>query len=69
MGKRKQLYLFRGTFNYSHEIVVKYTYAPTWAAAKNRMLRRIAREHEVSYQHVYGMFDGHTDNFNVEIDQ
>ncbi len=69
MAKRKPLYLFRGTFNYSHEIVVKYTYAPTWAAAKTRMLRRIANEHQVSYQAVFAMFDGRKDNFRLEIEK
>ena len=63
---KKPLYRWLGNFNYSHELITKYTWAPTWASAKNRMLRRIADEHGVNYQHVYRMFDGSRDNFNVE---
>ncbi len=61
-----KVYRWIGSFNYSHELVTKYTWAPTWASAKNRMLRRIAKEHDVNYGYVYNMFDGSQDNFTVE---
>ena len=63
---KKPNYLWVGCFNYSREVITKYTNAPTWASAKNRMLRRIANDHGVNYQHVYKMFNGSKDNFNVE---
>lgn len=62
----KKLLLWIGAFNYSHELVIRHTWAVSWASAKNRMLRRIADEHGVSYQHVYRMFDGSKDNYTVE---
>ncbi len=65
MPKKPQI-KWRGNFNYSHELVIKYTYAPTWAAARVRMLRRIAEEHNVGFQCVFGMFDGTKDNFTIE---
>lgn len=63
--KRKPL-LWVGSFNYQHELVTKHTYAPTWASAKTRMLRRIANEHGVDYSIVFGMFDGTKDNYRIE---
>jgi phosphoserine phosphatase len=66
LKKKRELFLFIGSFNYAHELVTKHTWAPTWAAAKNRMLRRIADEHGVDYRQVYGMFDGSKDNFIIE---
>lgn len=63
--KRKN-YLWRGTFNYSHEIEIKYTYAPTWASAKTRILRRIATDHGVNFSHVFNMFNGDKNNFTIE---
>ena len=66
--KRKQI-LWCGTFNFSHEIIIMYTYAPTWAAARVRFLRRLAKEHEVSYSQVFSMFDGSKDNFKIEIEK
>ena len=65
----KEIIRWVGSFRYSHELITKYTYAPTWASAKNRMLRRIANEHEVDFRIVYGMFDGTKDNYTVEMDQ
>jgi phosphoserine phosphatase len=66
---KKPLFLFSGSFNYAHELVIKHTWAPTWASAKNRMLRRIADEHGVDYRHVYGMFDGSKDNFKIQMEE
>ncbi len=65
---KRKLVLWRGNFNYVHELVTKYTWAPTWASAKTRMLRRIAAEHGVDYRVVFGMFDGSRDNFTVEME-
>lgn len=66
---KKPLLLWVGSFNYSHELVTKHTWAPTWASAKTRMLRRIADEHGVDYRVVFGMFDGTKDNFTVEMEE
>ena len=63
---KRPLLLWIGSFNYTRELISKHTWAPTWASAKNRMLRRIAIEHNVGYQHVNGMFDGSKDNFTIE---
>ena len=65
---KKALRLWIGSFNFSHELVTKHTWAPTWASAKNRMLRRIAADHGVDFGVVYGMFDGTKDNFTVEME-
>ena len=63
---KKELFLWVGNFNYAHELVTKYTYAPSWASAKARMLRRIAKEHDVGYDHVFHMFDGSKANYTIE---
>ncbi len=66
---KKPLVLWTGTFNYAHEVVSRHTWAPTWASAKNRMLRRIADEHGVDYRRVFEIFDGTRDNFIVEMEE
>ncbi len=63
---KKPTYLWCGTFNYSREVIIIYTNAPTWASAKNRLLRRLAIDHGVNYQYVYGMFDGSKQNYTIE---
>ena len=63
---KRDSFLWCGIFNYSHEVVIKHRYAPTWASAKVRMLRDIAKEHDVGYEHVFHMFDGSKDNFTIE---
>ena len=66
MTKREQR-LWVGAFRFPHELVTLHTYAPTWASAKNRMLRRIAIEHNVDYRAVYEMF--REGNYTVEMEQ
>lgn len=63
---KRSLLLWVGTFNYAHEVITKYTHAPTWAAAKSRMLHQLAKDHGVGYNSVYGIFDGTRDNFLIE---
>jgi hypothetical protein len=66
MAKR-EAHLWHGNFQFPHELVTMHTYAPTWAAAKNRMLRRIAIEHNVDYGAVYEMF--REGNYTVEMEE
>jgi len=67
MDKRK-LFLWRGTFNYSREVVIKYSMAPTWAKAFVNMINQLAREHNVSRGAVSEIFDGSKDNYKIGID-
>lgn len=60
--------LWRGIFNYSHEMVVKFSHAPTERAAKMRMINQLAKDHDVHPSTVYGIFDGSKDNYRIEID-
>ncbi len=63
---KRECFLWVGTFNYSHEVLHIHRYAPTWASAKVRMLRDIAKQHEVNFHHVFAKFDGSQDNFRIE---
>jgi hypothetical protein len=65
---KKNNLLWIGIFNYAHELETRYTYAPTWASAKTRMLRRMAVEHNVGFEHVFSMFNGDRDNFKIEME-
>lgn len=57
-----------GAFRFPHELVTLHTYAPTWASAKNRMLRRMAIEHGVDYRAVYEMFQ-EGGNYTIEMEE
>ena len=65
---KRELYLFRGTFNYSREVIVKYSCAPTWAKAKTNMIEQLAGDHGVSRESVKAIFNGDRDNYKIEID-
>lgn len=65
--KKKQV-LFRGIFNYSREVVIKYSMAPTWAKAKSNMIDQLAKDHGIARRHVALLFDGSKNNYRVEID-
>lgn len=55
-----------GSFRFAHELITLYTWAPSWASAKARLLRQIVKKHNVSYGAVYGIFDGTKDNYTIE---
>lgn len=63
---KKPRILYKGVFNLSREMVIKYLYASSPAQAKVYMMRRIADEAQVPYTYVFGMFDGSRDNFKIE---
>jgi len=65
---KRQLLLWRGTFCYSREMVVKYSMAPTWAKAKSNMINQLAWDHGVTRRAVGYCFDGSKPNFTIEID-
>ncbi len=58
--------LYKGIFNYSCEMVIKYTHAPSPKAAKMRMINQLAKDHGVHASVVYGIFDGSKDNYRIE---
>jgi hypothetical protein len=64
--KLKQLW--KGLFSYRSELDVQYAYAYSKAQAKVMMLRRLAKKHEVSYQTVFGMFDGSKPNYQIIVE-
>ncbi len=57
--------LWRGVFNFRHQIIVRYLQAYSAAQAKVLMMRRIAHEQDVPYAYVFGLFDGSIDNFEI----
>jgi hypothetical protein len=65
---KKPRILYKGVFNFSYEMVIKYLYASSPGQAKIYMMRRIAVEHGVSCAHVFGLFDGSKDNFRIEVE-
>lgn len=64
--KRKKGPKWRGVFNFSRQVVIKYLHAHSKAQAKIFMMRRIAKEHNVPYSYVFGEFDGSKDNYLIE---
>lgn len=58
--------LYKGVFLYSHEMIIKYTHAPSEKSAKMRMINQLAREHEVHPSVVYSIFDGSKNNYRIE---
>jgi hypothetical protein len=60
--------LWKGLFSYRSEMEVQYAYAYSKAQAKVMMLRRLANKHDVSYQAVFGMFDGSKPNYQIIIE-
>ena len=61
--------LWRGVFSYSCEIERCFAYAKDEKKAKAKMLFQLAKKHQVNIQHVYALFDGSKQNFNIEIDR
>lgn len=58
--------LWRGVFSYSCGLEIEYAFAFSPKQAKVFMMRRLAKKHEVSYQHVFMMFNGEKPNFIIE---
>ncbi len=58
--------LWRGVFSYRSGLETEYTRAYSSDQAKVFMMRRMAIKHEVSYQTVFGMFNGDKPNFIIE---
>lgn len=58
--------LWRGVYNFSHSILVRYAWAFSLAQAHAVMCRRIAKEHGVGYQHVFSVFDGSKPNYEIK---
>ncbi len=58
--------LWRGVFNFRSGLETEYAYAHSPAQAKVFMMRRMAINHDVSYQTVFGMFNGDKPNFIIE---
>ncbi len=66
MAKIKQKW--RCVFNYSREVYILYCYAFTERQAWQIMCLRLAKMHNVHPSHVFALFDGHLDNFSIEIE-
>lgn len=58
--------LFKGIFNFRSGLETEYAYAFSPQQAKVFMMRRMAINHEVPYQVVFGMFNGDKPNFIIE---
>lgn len=66
--KKNPKTLWRGLFNYSHEICIEYIHAFSPEQAKVIMCRRLAKKHEVHPSHVFALFDGSRDNFSIAVE-
>jgi hypothetical protein len=64
---RKKKTLYRGAFNYAHNVEILYRYAYTERQAWYRMCDDLARKHGVCTQVVTGLFDGTHDNYRIEV--
>ncbi len=58
--------LYKGTFNFSREIITRYAYAFSEKQAKTIMMRRIAKKNDVPYSYVYGIFNDSSNNYVIE---
>ena len=66
---KRKLILFKGVFNYSREMIIKYSMAPTWAKARINMVNQLADDHGVNRGAVMAIFNGTKDNYKIEIDR
>lgn len=64
----KEKHLFRGYFNFRHQLRIEYARAYSGKQAKVQMMRRIAKRHNVPYEYVIREFSGSQDNFKIEIE-
>jgi len=58
--------LFKGWFNYSHELHVMYAKAYSERQAWMHFCRRLAKRHDVPISMVMRKFDGSQDNFVIK---
>lgn len=58
--------LFKGWFNFSHELHVMYAQAYSERQAWMHFCRRIAKKHDVPLRMVMGHFDGSIDNYVIK---
>src|SRR3990167_2925386 len=65
---KRKLLLWKGVFNYSRQMIVKYSMAPTWAKARINMVNQLADDHGVNRISVMSIFNGSKDNFKITID-
>lgn len=64
--EKKSKVLFKGWFNFSHELHVMYVKAYSERQAWMNFCRRIAKKHGVTLRMVMGHFDGNTDNYVIK---
>ncbi len=60
--------LWRGVFNYSHEVEILYRYASSKRQAWLVMCRYLSKKHDVSPAAVMGLFDGSQNNFEITVE-
>jgi hypothetical protein len=58
--------VFKGWFNYGHELHVMYASAYSQRQAWMHFCRRLARKHDVHISLVMGKFDGSQDNYTIK---
>jgi hypothetical protein len=58
--------LYKGLFNFRSGLETEYANANSDKQAKVFMMRRMAIKHDVSYQTVFGIFNGEKPNFIIE---
>ena len=63
---KKITQLYRGRFNYRHEVHILYCYATTERGAWSRFCHRLADKHLVEPRFVMGIFDGKSNNYKIE---
>ncbi len=59
---------YTGIFNYSHEIIKLYAYAYSKDQAREIMLQRLAKQHDVSVFTVRGRFPKGADNHEIRLE-
>ena len=66
--KKRLKNLYKGIFNYSRGLDVLYAYAYSERQAFETMVRRLARDHDVSVAAVRGVFNGEKENYRIKIE-
>lgn len=67
-GAEKVKSCYKGLFSYRCELQREFAYAYSKEQARVIMCRRLAKKHDVHPSVVMGLFDGHRDNFTIEIE-
>lgn len=58
--------VFKGWFNYGHELHIMYAQAYSKRQAWMHFCRRLAKKHDVSIGMVMNKFDGTQDNYEIK---